>query len=72
MKQKLPNYTNEDMSALIDSVIHSKRARLVLKLRLCDHLTYAEIGENPEVDRTERQVGYILAKNIPILISRMK
>jgi hypothetical protein len=72
MKQKeLPNYTNEEMSALIDSVIHDKRARLVLKLRLCDHLTYAEIAEYPEVNRCERQIGYILNRYLPVIAENM-
>ena len=48
------------MEQLIDEHIHSIRDRRVMKLRFIDGLTYEEIAE--EVDRTPRQVGYIISK----------
>lgn len=71
-KVEFPPYTHDRLNEVIDNNIHDKRARTVLKLRLCDNLTYSEIGENPEVDRTERQVGYILSKYIPIVAKLLK
>lgn len=62
---ELPPYDTSDMEELIRQKVHNKRARAILTARLCDELTYSEISRLPEVDRTERQVGYVLSKWIP-------
>ena len=61
----MKDYTNSQICEIIDDHIHDKRARTILKLRLCDHCTYEEIAE--EVDRSVRQVGYTLNKFIPTI-----
>lgn len=68
-KAQKMNYTNSQVKAIIDEYIHDKRARTVLTLRLCDHFTYEEIAT--EVDRSVRQVGYIIAKYTPVIAQHL-
>lgn len=42
-KPDLDNITNQQIQTAIDTWIHSKRDRLILKLRLIDGLTYSQI-----------------------------
>lgn len=53
-------YDNSVMVWLIDEKIHNELHRRVLKARLVDGKTYEAIAE--EVNRTPRQIGYIIAK----------
>ena len=61
----MTDYDNSAMARLIDEKIHSDLHRRVLKLRLIDGWTYERIAE--AVDRSPRQIGYILAKETPRL-----
>lgn len=53
------DYDNSAMLRLIEERVHNDLYRRVLKLRLIDGWTYERIAE--EVDRTPRQVYYIVA-----------
>lgn len=53
-------YTNSAISTVIDEHIHSKRDRMILKLRLIDGLTYEQIAE--DVDMSVRQIKNIIYK----------
>lgn len=57
------DYDNSDIAMAISECIHNERHRAILKRRLVDGLTYEEIAE--EVDRTPRQIGYVMAKETP-------
>ena len=61
----MTDYDNSAMARLIDEKIHSDLHRRVLKLRLIDGWTYERIAE--AVDRSPRQIGYIIAKEAPRL-----
>ena len=61
----MKDYDNSAMARLIDEKIHSDLHRRVLKLRLIDGWTYERIAD--AVDRSPRQIGYILAKETPRL-----
>ena len=61
----MTDYDNSAMARLIDEKIHSDLHRRVLKLRLIDGWTYERIAE--AVDRSPRQIGYILARETPRL-----
>ena len=61
----MTDYDNSAMARLIDEKIHSDLHRRVLKLRLIDGWTYERIAE--AVDRSPRQIGYILAREAPRL-----
>lgn len=61
----MTDYDNSAMAKLIDEKIHSDLHRRVLKLRLIDGWTYERIAE--AVDRSPRQIGYIIAKDAPRL-----
>lgn len=61
----MTDYDNSAMTQLIDEKIHSDLHRRVLKLRLIDGWTYERIAE--AVDRSPRQIGYIIAKDAPRL-----
>lgn len=55
----MKDYDNSAMRRLIDERVHNDLYRRVLKLRLIDGWTYERIAE--DVDRTPRQVFYIVA-----------
>lgn len=69
LAQEMKDYTNSQICGIIDEHIHDKRARAILKMRLCDHCTYEEIAE--AVDRSVRQVGYTLNKFIPVIFKNL-
>lgn len=56
------NYTNSQITALIDEHIHNIKHRRILKLRFVDGLTYEKIAEDAEVDLTPRRVASIVSK----------
>lgn len=61
----MTDYDNSAMAKLIDEKIHNDLHRRVLMLRLIDGWTYERIAE--AVDRSPRQIGYIIAKEAPRL-----
>lgn len=55
---KLPDYTNSEISVRIDEYIHSERDRAILKRRLIDGLKYEALAE--EFYLSDRQVKKIV------------
>lgn len=58
----MQEYTNSQIEHLIDEYIHNRRNRKILKMHFIDGETYESIGADKEVERTPRQVGYIIEK----------
>ena len=58
-------YSNSQISALIDEWVHSERDRAIMKRRLIDGLTHERLAE--EFDISVRQVKRIIYKNMDIL-----
>ena len=56
----IPEYTNSQISHLIDEYIHSERDRNILKRRLIDGLTYEKLAE--EFDLSVRHTKTIVYK----------
>lgn len=54
-------YTNSEVSELIDDLIHSERDRKILKRRLIDGVYYEPLAE--EFDLSVRQVKNIVSKS---------
>lgn len=68
------NYTNSQMSALIDEHIHKKRDRLILKLHFIDGLSADEIAGHKEVislnkgvDLSTRWVYTIISRSMGVI-----
>lgn len=57
-KEKMIEYTNSEISAIIDEVIHSERNRLLLKRRLIDGICYEPLSE--EFNLSVRQTKSII------------
>lgn len=62
-------YSNSQISELIDEWIHSERDRAIMKRRLIDGLTYERLAE--EFDMSERQIKRIIYKNMDVLSKRI-
>jgi len=58
--QEMREYTNSDMTKLIDEYVHSERDRAILKRRLIDGITYEALAE--EFDYSVRQIKRIVYK----------
>lgn len=62
----LDDISNDQLSEAIEKWIHSKRDRLILKLRLIDGLTYIKISdslyEHENITLSERQIKNIVSK----------
>lgn len=58
-------YSNSQISELIDEWIHSERDRAIMKRRLIDGLTHERLAE--EFDMSVRQIKRIIYKNLDIL-----
>lgn len=58
-------YSNSQISALIDEWVHSERDRAIMKRRLIDGLTHERLAE--EFDISVRQVKRIIYKNMDVL-----
>jgi DNA-directed RNA polymerase specialized sigma subunit len=58
-------YSNSQISALIDEWVHSERDRAIMKRRLIDGLTHEKLAE--EFDISVRQVKRIIYKNMDVL-----
>jgi DNA-directed RNA polymerase specialized sigma24 family protein len=56
----MKDYTNSEISGIIDEVIHSERDRKLLKRRLIDGICYEPLAE--EFDLSVRQVKNIIYK----------
>lgn len=56
--EKVKEYTNSQISGIIDEYIHSERDRKLLKRRLIDGITYDRLAE--EFDLSVRQVKNIV------------
>ena len=55
-------YSNSQISELIDEWIHSERDRAIMKRRLIDGLTHEKLAE--EYDMSVRQIKRIIYKNM--------
>ena len=60
------NYTNSQMAYLIDEYIHSARDRAILKDRLINGLTFAELEDKHHL--SERQIKRIVKKADAVLL----
>lgn len=65
----MTEYTNSQMSALIDEYIHNERNRRILKRRLIDGICYEPLAE--EFDLSVRRVKNIIYKNQDILFKHI-
>lgn len=59
-RRKLPEYTNSQISRLIDEHIHSERDRALLKRRLIDGICLEPLAE--EFNLSDRHVKSIIYK----------
>ena len=75
MKPNLENISNTQIANAIDEWIHSSRDRRVLKARLIDGLTYAQISDRLyKEDKTilsERQIQNIIYKTEETLFKHL-
>lgn len=66
MKRNLDDISNTELEKAIDEWIHSKRDRLILKLRLIDGLTYQQTSDHlykeENIILSERQIKEIVYK----------
>ena len=60
MKKDYPEYTNSQITAIIDDVIHSERDREILKRRLIDGKIYDDLAY--EFNISERSIKSIIYK----------
>ena len=65
----MTDYTNTDREKAIDEYIHSAKYREILKEKLIDGLTYAEIAERHGM--SDRHAWQIVCKYKNILFSRL-
>jgi hypothetical protein len=63
-------YTNSEISYLIDEYIHSERDRKILKRRYIDGQCFEPLAE--EFDLSVRQVKNIVYKHETILLKELK
>lgn len=69
MRKTIPEYTNSQMSALIDEHIHNIRNRAILKMRFLDGMTYDRIAE--ELDMSPQQIKTIIYKTQQKLLKHL-
>ena len=67
-KQKMIEYTNSQISAVIDEHIHSERDRAILKRRLIDGICFEPLAE--EFDMSVRQIKDIVYRGQSIVFAR--
>ena len=65
----MKEYTNSQISALIDEYIHSERDRNILKRRLIDNIMYEPLAE--EFDLSVRRVKDIVYKHEDTLFKHL-
>ena len=58
IQRGIDNYTNSQMTTLIDEYIHSERDRAILKRRLIDGLTFDELAD--EFNLSQRRIKDIV------------
>jgi len=62
----LDNITNQQLQSAIDTWIHSRRDRIILKLRLIDGLTYQKTSDylydEEGIELSVRQIKNIVSK----------
>lgn len=58
-------YSNSQISELIDEWIHSERDRAIMKRRMIDGITHERLAE--EFDMSVRQIKRIIYKNMDII-----
>lgn len=63
-------YTNSQISHIIDEYIHNALYRNILKSRYIDGMTYEAIAE--KYDRTPRQISNIIYKNEKIIFDKLQ
>lgn len=63
-------YTNSEISHIIDEYIHNERDRNILKRRLIDGICYEPLAE--EFDLSTKQVQNIIRKSESILFKHIK
>lgn len=63
-------YTNSEISHIIDEYIHNERDRNLLKRRLIDGICYEPLAE--EFDLSTKQVQNIIRKSELILFKHIK
>lgn len=63
-------YTNSEISALIDEYIHSERDRKILKRRLCDGILFEKLAE--EFELSTQRVKTIVYKSEEKLFKHLK
>ena len=63
-------YTNTEISILIDEYIHSERDRKILKRRLIDGICYEPLAE--EFDLSPKQIQNIISHAEPILFKQLR
>ena len=67
--EKVKEYTNSQISGIIDEYIHSERDRKLLKRRLIDGITYERIAE--EFDLSVRQTKTIVYRADKMIFSHV-
>jgi DNA-directed RNA polymerase specialized sigma subunit len=70
MRLKNINYTNSEMSEVIEENIHSQRDRLILRKCFIDGLSHEKISE--EINMSNRQVSNIISKYSVMLIEYLR
>lgn len=65
----MKEYTNSDITKIIDEFIHSRRDREILKARYIEGLTYENLSENFELSVT--QIKRIIYKNEDIIFKHL-
>ena len=68
-QKEVMEYTNSQISRLIDEVIHNERNRQILKRRYIDGICYEPLAE--EFGMSVRQIKNIVYKSEQILIKYM-
>ena len=68
-KKEMKEYSNSQISAVIDEYIHSQRNRAILKRRYVDGITYERIAE--EFELSVRQVKTIVYRSEQTLIAHV-
>ena len=68
-KEKVKEYSNSQISGIIDEYIHSERNRKILKRRYVDGITYERIAE--EFDLSVRQVKTIVYRSEQTIIAHV-
>lgn len=59
----MKDYTNSQISALIDEHIHSERDRKILKYRFIDGCTYEAIAGKEDIDLSPRHISSLISRN---------